>query len=277
MNLMGLSEFLSILDIVVTVLIGFVITHMVSVRDSRTRAIKDYYIQELSAIKVEINVFYSKIFKGELAAKDIICWYKILKNKVDCIEKSVKKTFSIYDPSIAETLFSNFKHISSTEDFNNNFDKDKVGFNGVTIKEFGCELRELSETIEQTLYDINNSSSQDYLHRKRLEFKSHFKYYRAEKKSVVNACFTVLFDWLKTHITRLLIIVVLLSLVYWGFNYLAGLAANNQTEAVCEEMPKWNESQLAFEEDTLVIEGDTIIAAEDCFEQAVSNNDSIAL
>ena len=54
---MSLSDFLAILDIIVTVLIGFVITHMVSVRDSRTRAIKDYYIQELAEIKRDINSF----------------------------------------------------------------------------------------------------------------------------------------------------------------------------------------------------------------------------
>ena len=92
---MVLSDFLAIIDILVTVLIGFVITHMVSVRDSRTRAIKDYYIQELADIKSEINEFYSNLFKGELSSQEIIGWYSAIRNRIDNFDNAVRKTFKI--------------------------------------------------------------------------------------------------------------------------------------------------------------------------------------
>ena len=106
---MELSDLLAILDIVVTIVVGYVITHMVSVRDSRTRAIKDYYIQELAAIKSEINNFYASLFKGELEAKEIISWYSAIRNRIDSFDQAVRKTFTIYEGSIAKKLFLNYK------------------------------------------------------------------------------------------------------------------------------------------------------------------------
>ena len=129
---MELSDLLAILDIVVTIVVGYVITHMVSVRDSRTRAIKDYYIQELAAIKSEINNFYASLFKGELEAKEIISWYSAIRNRIDSFDQAVRKTFTIYEGSIAKKLFLNYKYITNSNDFNTNYNQGKINFRAAT-------------------------------------------------------------------------------------------------------------------------------------------------
>ena len=206
---MELSDLLSILDIVVTVVIGFVITHMVSVRDSRTRAIKDYYIQELAAIKSEINNFYSSLFKGELEAKEIIGWYSAIRNRIDSFEQAVRKTFTIYEGSIAKKLFLNYKYITNSNDFNSNYNQGKIKFRAATKIAIGKNEKQLYMLVERTLYDINNVRARDYIERKWLELKSHYLYYRTtERKSRLGAYLKILWAWLYTHKS---------IIVFWAF------------------------------------------------------------
>ena len=197
---MELSDLLAILDIVVTVVIGFVITHMVSVRDSRTRAIKDYYIQELAAIKSEINNFYASLFKGELDAKEIIGWYSAIRNRIDSFDQAVRKTFTIYEGSIAKKLFLNYKYITNSNDFNSNYNQGKIKFRAATKIAIGKNEKQLYMLVERTLYDINNVRARDYIERKWLELKSHYLYYRTtERKSRFAACLNIIWAWFCTH------------------------------------------------------------------------------
>lgn len=215
---MELSDLLAILDIVVTVVIGFVITHMVSVRDSRTRAIKDYYIQELAAIKSEINNFYASLFKGELEAKEIIGWYSAIRNRIDSFDQAVRKTFTIYEGSIAKKLFLNYKYITNSNDFNTNYNQGKIKFRAATKIAIGKNEKQLYMLVERTLYDINNVRARDYIERKWLELKSHYLYYRtSERKSRNEACLNILLDWLCTHKSIIVFWAVLAIIVYFFF------------------------------------------------------------
>ena len=212
---MALSDFLAILDIVVTVLIGFVITHVVSVRDSRTRAIKDYYIKELASIKSEIDVFYSKLFKGELEAREIIGWHSGIRNRVENFDNAVRKAFKIYEANIGQELFRNHKIITNKDDFNANFNKGKIVFKPSSKISIGKNQKELYMLIERTLYDVNNVRPRDYLSRKRREFKSHYLYYRtAGKKTKLEACFTIAKDWISSHKSSILFAAIIVALLY---------------------------------------------------------------
>lgn len=234
---MNLSDYLAVLDIVVTVLIGFVITHMVSVRDSRTRAIKDYYIQELTAIKSELNDFYSKLFKGESNAKEIIGWYSSIKNRVNSFDTSVRKTFKIYDAYVGKTLFANHKYITDTDDFNSNYSENSITFSGTSLNGIGKGQKYLYKVIDQTLFDINNVGTRDYLSRKWLEFKSHYGYYRSYKKySFFNAIVKILLDWLNTHKSRLLTIIIVISFVFFSLLHLGRYVGNEKEDKIDVEL-----------------------------------------
>lgn len=215
---MSLSDFLAILDILVTILIGFVITHMVSVRDSRTRAIKDYYIKELADIKSEINEFYSDFFRGELGAQDIIGWYSAIRNRVDNFDKAVRMTFRIYEASIAKKLFNNYKDITDSRDFNENYKQKKIIFNSTTKVTVAKNQKLLYMLIEQTLYDINNARARDYIERKKSEFKSHYSYYLlTEKKTKRDARFTLLCDWFSAHRSSIFVMLIMIVLTILFF------------------------------------------------------------
>lgn len=229
---MGLSDFLAILDIVVTVLIGFVITHMFSVRDSRTRAIKDYYIQELASIKYAIDDFYTKLFKGELRANEIIGWHSGIRNRVENFDNAVRKAFKIYEANIGKELFRNHKIITSKEEFNANFNKGKIVFKTSSKIAIGKNQKELYMLIERTLYDVNNVRPRDYLSRKKREFKSHYLYYRTtEKKTKWKAWWNIAFDWISSHKSSILCVLIISALFYYLFVYLGRMVEQERTDA----------------------------------------------
>ena len=210
---MVLSDFLAIIDILVTVLIGFVITHMVYVRDSKTRAIKDYYIQELTEIRSEINEFYSNLFKGELSSQEIIGWYSAIRNRIDNFDNAVRKTFKIYEARLTPKLFFNYKNITNCGDFNVNFKQGKIMFKANTKIAIGKNQKQLYMLIERTLYDINNVSARDYISRKWREFKSHYLYYRvSEKKTKKSACVAIAIDWLNAHKSSIIAFLIFVGL-----------------------------------------------------------------
>lgn len=231
---MELSDFLAILDILVTVLIGFVITHMVSVRDSRTRAIKDYYIHELSEIKSEINKFYSDIFKNGLSAQEIIAWYTAIRNRVDSFDKSVRKTFKIYEANIAQKLFYNYKTITNSNVFNANYKRGKIVFDAPIRVEIGINQKKLYLMIDRTLYDINNARARDFLERKWMEFKSHYLFYRNVKKVTKrSALFSVIKDWSLSHKSSVFFIFLIVFLMYLFFMKMERFVQKNNGDNSC--------------------------------------------
>ena len=258
---MELSDLLAILDIVVTIVIGFVITHMVSVRDSRTRAIKDYYIQELADIKSEINKFYASLFKGDLEAKEIIGWYSAIRNRIDSFDQSVRKTFTIYEGSIAKKLFLNYKYITNSNDFNSNYNQGKIIFRAATKNAIGKNEKQLYTLVERTLYDINNVRARDYIERKWLELKSHYLYYRTTgRKTEFESCLNILWAWLCTHKSNVVLWFGLAVAAYFIFvNIDKVLKQDNENSAQLELIERFDTLNSIVKDISNRIDNDSIV------------------
>ena len=258
---MELSDLLAILDIVVTIVIGFVITHMVSVRDSRTRAIKDYYIQELADIKSEINKFYASLFKGDLEAKEIIGWYSAIRNRIDSFDQSVRKTFTIYEGSIAKKLFLNYKYITNSNDFNSNYNQGKIKFRAATKNAIGKNEKQLYTLVERTLYDINNVRARDYIERKWLELKSHYLYYRTTgRKTEFESCLNILWAWLCTHKSNVVLWLGLAVAAYFIFvNIDKVLKQDNENSAQLELIERFDTLNSIVKDISNRIDNDSIV------------------
>ena len=97
-----------------------------------------------------------------------------------------------------------------------NYNKDKIKFKTATKIAIGKNQKQLYMLIERTLYDINNVRARDYIERKWLEFKSHYLYYRISgRKTKKSALFTISLDWLNSHKSSIIALLILLGLM-WG-------------------------------------------------------------
>lgn len=66
---MTFSDFMSAIGIITSIVFGFYITHWHSIKDARTRVLKDYYIDQVKAIKGRTDKFFHQIAWGKSSAK----------------------------------------------------------------------------------------------------------------------------------------------------------------------------------------------------------------
>ena len=64
---MTYSDLLSSISILTSIVFGFYITHWYSIRDSRTRVVKDYYIEQVKGIKGRVDKFFHRKYSFTFA------------------------------------------------------------------------------------------------------------------------------------------------------------------------------------------------------------------
>lgn len=261
---MSISDYLSIIDILITILVGFVISHMVSLRDSRNRAVKDYYIKELSELKTEINCFYSNLLKDMLSAPEIIAWHQTIRNRIYSFDKSLNEVFDLHVYPINKKLFNNLKIITDSDTFNDDFSKSNIVFKGEIRNKISNSERSLYSVINNTLFDINNVSSPDYIRRKYKEFRKHYSYYRSvKKKNIFICCWKVFADWCKCHLTIIVLLIVFVlagtSLINRLKSVITERSNNNNSEVIkCDTTYKSQINLMGFGNDTVVDKADKL-------------------
>lgn len=122
---MTIADFLSFVGIAVSVIVGFLITRFSSVRDTRTRVIKDYYIEQLKQIKRNVDGFYHRVPFGKMSARDIIAWYEHINLDIKSTEKGIRNSLDIQFDEYYNVLDKYYGEITGWEDYNNSFPATK--------------------------------------------------------------------------------------------------------------------------------------------------------
>ena len=64
---MSFSDILTILEILISVVVGFYLAHWYSVRDTQHRAVKDYYINLLSTLQVNCEYIFHGVLDSSIS------------------------------------------------------------------------------------------------------------------------------------------------------------------------------------------------------------------
>ncbi len=118
---MNLSDALTFAGIIVSIIFGFFVTHYYSVRDSRTRVLKDYYIEQIKVIKRSTDGFFHKVTFGRSSFKNVVSWYEHIRMDIDGLDHSLREHLDLQIEEISERIQRYYDEITSWEDFNNQF------------------------------------------------------------------------------------------------------------------------------------------------------------
>ena len=129
------SDWISICNLIITSFIGIWLVLIVQKNLTINRAIKDYYIQEINDVRKLYIDFLNNIYKGNRSAKNIKEWFKIISNRIECVERSLNESFYIKDSNISKIHSEIQNFITGTEDFNNGYRDSKLIFNESTKNE----------------------------------------------------------------------------------------------------------------------------------------------
>lgn len=118
---MEIADILTIIGIVVSIIFGFFVTHFYSIRDARTRALKDYYIEQVKAVKVRVDKFFHTVAFGKSSFKKVVNWYDHLNIDVVGIDIGIRKFLDLQITELISVIDGYYGEITQWEDFNDQF------------------------------------------------------------------------------------------------------------------------------------------------------------
>lgn len=174
---MEMSEIISIIDILVTIIVGFWLTRYFSIHDSRSRVLKDYYIDEVKVLQNDVRTFFARLLSNHIPGSELSRWYKSHKNKFYTFDSNIRESFPIECPRVSEELFKLHHEITNFEEFNNGFSNGEFNFRPQTrkrISELECDALSL---LNDYLIQVNSSPGHGYVSRKISNLRHEFRYY----------------------------------------------------------------------------------------------------
>lgn len=147
----------TIIDIVVTGLIGYWIATTIQKNFAQTRALKEYFISELTSLQSDYREFLNQILESKLSAKNITNTLKILSTRIDTIDKFIHKKYELNNSLIKEA-HSNFQiETTSLEELNEQYSEPTISLSDSNKTALRALYNTVSEAIAERVIDINEA------------------------------------------------------------------------------------------------------------------------
>lgn len=262
---MELSEFLSIVEICVTILVGYYLSHWVSVRDSQTRALKDYYIEMLKSIRIEVDNFFNNLLADKLTPQKIASWYGSHQDELTRFDNGLRMALPINKRLLSDVINDIHEQITGSDDYNDKYRKNKYIPSAAERVEIAKLRQQVDASFNDYIVSINNSRQFAWYQIFWQRISSDFEYCWNNKSKGWH----VFLPWLFSLLVWLAICVV----VAWGMCNAYCLYSGNQQDLKasqekeqyfqqrCEEILEIGSSLIQKENVLLdkIIEMDTLV------------------
>ncbi len=149
---------IAIADIVVTIIVGVVITFYIDRNYNKSRYIREYFIGELKDIKNEYASLFRDVYSGEISSKMLLARLKIFSIRINNFDAHIHKTYKIKNTLLKDAHSKFQQEITFTDEFNEQFKKTKIVFEANTISQLSQLHAEIIKSITQRVLDINSAN-----------------------------------------------------------------------------------------------------------------------
>lgn len=156
---MTIADFLTFIGIVVSIVFGFIITRFCSIKDARTRMIKDYYIEQLKQIKSRVDKFYHRVAFGKLSARKIILWNDHIQLDIKSIDQGIRTSLNTHIEEFNILLDRYFAEITDWEDYNNQFSNSRYIPNNTNRERLLQIKYEIDEFLNYYIQHVNQANN----------------------------------------------------------------------------------------------------------------------
>lgn len=154
---MEISDLLSLSEIAVTILLGYYITHWITVKDQRTRTVNDYYISQLKDIRKDVDAFFREMLKGNLNCRRISDWYGNQEGRLNSFDEGLRLALPLRKKRLTETIDEIHREITITPFFNDHFNDRKLLFSNVERANVLNLKNKIDKSFNEYIIQINNS------------------------------------------------------------------------------------------------------------------------
>lgn len=210
---MPLSDFLTLVNIAITLIVGFYLTHWFSVRDSRHRALKDFYIDEVKSLSDEIGETFRKLKSGGITGEQFVQWFGLIERRLEILDKDIEEAFPIFSVSIYNPVFEAHRVISNSEDFNNFFRVEHHIYNAETSNLIVEHEELIYKAIHQIVSNINECPKRGLIESAWRWLKKEWIYFIKQEKSIKG----YLLHWVKriVYYAVIFILPLIVVLYFW--------------------------------------------------------------
>ena len=151
------SDWIQIAGIIITAIIGIWIANGVQNNVNKSRALRDFFIQELTALQQDYRDFTNAIFSGQLSANEIKVRFKSFTTRITALDDYIHKKFNIQGSLIKDAHVKLRQEMTEHDEFNEQFKNDVVVFSSTTKASFQGLHLELTKAITERTINVNES------------------------------------------------------------------------------------------------------------------------
>lgn len=152
------SNWIEIADILFTSIIGIWIAVSVKNNLTKSRYLKEYFINEVKDIRDLYKSFVNQLYKNKMSASDIKEWLKIMSERAQNIDKFLHERYQINNSLIVAKHAEIQQKITSMEEYNENYKDPTIIFTNSSKNEILKLHSELTCVLTQRVIDINSAN-----------------------------------------------------------------------------------------------------------------------
>lgn len=152
---MNTSDWLNIADIAVTAFVGIWIATSIQNKFAQTRALKDYFINELTALQADYRYFVNSIWEAKLSSRSIKDTLKTLSGRIDTLDKYMHKKYKLQDSLIKEAHVKFQQELTYAQELEDQFANPSVQLSHDTKIRLMPLHDNIVEAITERVININ--------------------------------------------------------------------------------------------------------------------------
>lgn len=208
---MSISDFLSFISIAVSIVFGLIFTHFCSIRDTRTRAFKDHYIEQLKAIKGRVGTFFHRVAFGKSSAKNIKSWYNHISIDIESVDTGVRKSLDLQISCFGDIIDKYYAEITGWDDYNNQYASPKYHPSTECRQRLLAMKLEIDDWLNDYIEHVNQSNCYPIWKVQAARIKRSYHYYSDSHKNHPIA--KALWERVEKHVWELCISVAMICAI----------------------------------------------------------------
>jgi hypothetical protein len=154
-----ISDWIAILEIIVTSVIGVWIAIAVQNNLTKSRYLKEYFINEVKDVRDLYKVFVNQLYKSQISSPDIKDWLKIMSERTRTLDKFLHEKYQIDNSLIVQKHAEIQQTITNMDEFNEDYKKKTISFTNSSKNDILKLHSELTCTLTQRVIDINGAKN----------------------------------------------------------------------------------------------------------------------
>lgn len=214
---MTITDIFSFIGIAVSIIFGFFISHLSSIRDTRTRIIKDHYIEQIKSIKGRVDKFFHQLIFGKSSFRKVVKWYDHIRLDITSVDVGVRKSLDLQMKEFGDILDKYYNEITGWSDFNDQYRLIHY-IPSTDSKEKLCSMKyQIDEFLNDYIQHVNQANNYHIVSEQYHKIKQSYAYYKEvnTKFPFVKAIFHRI---IKHSLELVSIIAIIVVFVFLCFN-----------------------------------------------------------